>query len=67
MKVYELHKAIQYDGKWQSMGGFSGALYATLERAQAQVVNAGEWRKRDRRRAWDTSNHDIIIERKVIP
>lgn len=59
MKVYELHKALQYNGEWHPTGGSWGKLYATLERAQAQVVGAGPWRKRDRRRQWETDHKDI--------
>lgn len=65
MKVYQLNKAIQYNGKWRPTGGTPGTLYASLERAQAQVMGAGPWRKRERQR--ETDHMDLIFEQKVIP
>lgn len=67
MRVYELHKALQYNGLWYPTGGTTGQLYATLKRAQAQCVCAGEWMKRERQRVWVNDHQDIIVERKVIP
>lgn len=67
MKVYALNKALQYNGEWHPTGGSQGTLYASLGRAQAQIVGAGEWKKDERRRIWRTHHNDIISERKVQP
>ena len=66
MKIFELFKSLQYNGQWHQMSS-SHALYATLARAQAQVIGAGPWVKDARRRIWRTEHHDRITERKVIP
>jgi hypothetical protein len=65
--VFELYKALQFNGAWHRTGGSRGELYANLPRAQAQVVDAGAWVKRERQRAWDTERGDMILERKVKP
>jgi hypothetical protein len=67
VKVYELHRALQYNGQWEPTGGYAGTLYRSLERAQAQVVGAGLWLKVDRRRQWRTAHRDLIVERAVKP
>lgn len=66
MKIYQLNKALQYNGRWYPTGGSIGRLYQTLAGAQAQVQGAGEWRQRPRRRQWETDHMDIITEIKVI-
>ena len=67
MKVFELNKALPHKGVWYPTGGSQGQLFATLDRAQSQVVDAGPWVKRERRRQWETKRMDIITERKVQP